>query len=74
AEIIAGDYKKATQRLEYMATNLLSRGEHKLAKTVLAEVNHVQTSHKLSKSGRKQIKFGTRSLLLSMGNNKDTSL
>ncbi len=64
ADIEQGDYQKATQRLGHIATHLLSQGEHKLANTVLAESQYIQKHQQFSPTGRKEIKYGTRALLL----------
>jgi Ca-activated chloride channel homolog len=65
AEAEAGEYGKASQHLQYLATHLLSQGERALARTVLLEADHIQRTGKLSGEGRKKIKYGTRALLLS---------
>jgi Ca-activated chloride channel family protein len=63
-EVSSGDYDKAVQHLQSLATHLLSRGERGLARTVLLEVEHIQRNKAFSQGGDKQIKYGTRSLLL----------
>jgi hypothetical protein len=47
-----------------MATHLLAQGERSLAKTVLLEAENIQKQKAFSENGEKQIKFGTRALLL----------
>jgi hypothetical protein len=47
-----------------LATNLLSQGEQGLARTVLLEVEHIEREKSFSESGEKDIKFGTRALIL----------
>jgi Ca-activated chloride channel homolog len=64
ADVSAGRFAEATRRLQYLATRLLSHGEQKLAQTVMQEVSHIQEKQDLSEEGRKQIKYGTRALLL----------
>ncbi len=59
-----GDVANATHRLETMATRLLDMGEHQLARAALLEAGRLARSGNLSPSGRKAIKYGTRSLLL----------
>jgi hypothetical protein len=59
-----GDVVNATHRLETMATRLLDMGEHQLARAALLEAGRLARSGNLSASGRKAIKYGTRSLLL----------
>ena len=44
---------------------LFSQGEYDLVCTVLQEVQYVQQTHALSATGGKQMKYGTRNLLLS---------
>jgi len=60
----AGDYEKATRHLQQMATHLLAQGEKSLAKTILLEAQHVEQENTFTESGEKQIKYGTRSLLM----------
>jgi Ca-activated chloride channel family protein len=60
----SGDYEKATIHLQRMATHLLSQGEKDLARTVLLEAKHIEQKNSFSDSGDKQIKYGTRSLLM----------
>jgi hypothetical protein len=43
---------------------LFSRGEHELARTVLKEAEKVVGGENPSEEGRKEIKYGTRALLL----------
>lgn len=64
ADVDAGNEDVASRRLHFLATNLLDRGEKKLAQTVLLEAEHLQRMNSLSKDGYKNIKYGTRALLL----------
>jgi Ca-activated chloride channel family protein len=64
-EAEAGQYEDATRHLQSLATHLLSQGEHQLAKTALAEAEHIGRSHTWSKGGGKELKYSTRALLLS---------
>jgi Ca-activated chloride channel homolog len=66
-EVEAGNITQATKHLQYLATHLLSHGDRELAHTVLVEAEHIQQSHRFSKDGDKQIKYGTRALLLPTG-------
>jgi Ca-activated chloride channel family protein len=59
-----GDVAGATHRLETMATRLLDMGEHQLARAALLEAGRLARSGNLSPAGRKAIKYGTRSLIL----------
>lgn len=63
-EVRDGDLAKATQRLKRLATHLLSQGEQGLAHTVLLEVEHIEKKKSFSENGEKDIKFGTRALIL----------
>ncbi len=70
-EVDAGKYDDASRRLQHLATHLLSQGERSMAKTVLLEAEHLQQKQELSEEGRKNMKYGTRALLLSAGRGKD---
>jgi len=63
-DIEVGELESAAQSLQNIATHLLSKGETDLAKTALLEVQNVKNQQKLSQEGEKQIKYGTRALLL----------
>lgn len=63
-EVSGGEYDKAAEHLQRMATHLLAQGERSLAKTVLLEAENIQKQKAFSENGEKQIKFGTRALLL----------
>ncbi|WP_299026160.1 DnaJ domain-containing protein [uncultured Thermanaerothrix sp.] len=63
-EIASGEVSRAARRLQYLATHLLAKGERSLARTVLLEAEHLQRTHQLSGERGKQIKYGTRSLLM----------
>jgi Ca-activated chloride channel family protein len=66
-EVEEGDIIHATRHLQYLATNLLSYGDRDLAHAVLREAEHIQQSHRFSSGGEKQIKYGTRALMLPSG-------
>ncbi|MDP2778195.1 MAG: DnaJ domain-containing protein [Anaerolineales bacterium] len=61
----AGQFDEAVRQLKNLATQLLSLGEHSLAKIALFEANHLEKSHTWSLAGNKDIKYSTRALLLS---------
>lgn len=63
-EAIAGKYDEASVRLQRLATHLLSQGEQNMANTILLEAENLQKEQTFSKEGRKNIKYGTRALLL----------
>jgi Ca-activated chloride channel family protein len=65
--VAAGEIESAAQSLQNIATHLLSRGETDLAKTAILEVQNIKHQNRLSQEGEKEIKYGTRSLLLSDG-------
>ena len=60
-----GKYEKASCRLHNLATHLLSQGERSMAATVLLEAENLQHKQEFSEEGRKNLKYGTRALLLS---------
>jgi Ca-activated chloride channel family protein len=64
AEVAAGEYDKASAHLQKLATHLLAQGERSLAHTIMFEVENVEREKAFSESGEKQIKYGTRALLL----------
>jgi len=66
-EADSGDYEAASLRLKGLATRLHSRGEHELATTALLEAEHLAREHRWSQSGRKDLKYNTRALLLTSG-------
>jgi len=59
-----GQYDEAARHLQYLATHLLSKGEHVLAKTALFEADNLEKMHAWSASGNKDVKYSTRALLL----------
>jgi Ca-activated chloride channel family protein len=59
-----GKVLEASQRLEFLASQLHSIGEQKLGETALMEAGRIQETNMLSAEGLKQIKYGTRALLL----------
>ncbi len=64
AALEVGDYEKATRHLQQLATNLLAQGEKNLAKTIILEAQNIERQHSFTEFGEKQIKYGTRSLLM----------
>jgi Ca-activated chloride channel family protein len=64
AESEQGNYDSAAKHLKNLATHLLSQGERHLASTVLFEAENIKKIHMLSEEGSKQIKYGTRALLM----------
>ncbi|MBN2499564.1 MAG: DnaJ domain-containing protein [Anaerolineales bacterium] len=66
-DLANGEVEKATQRLQNLATQLLVSGEPGLAQTVMLEVKSIQNGGSLNGEAEKQIKYGTRALLLPSG-------
>jgi Ca-activated chloride channel family protein len=64
-EVQAGHYESATRHLKNLAQHLLLQGEKDLAKTALLEANNLEHMQSLTQNGGKEIKYGTRALLLS---------
>jgi Ca-activated chloride channel homolog len=67
----AGQYDAAARQLQSLATHLLSKGEHALAKTALLEANNLEKMHAWSASGNKDVKYSTRALLLGGSKEKE---
>lgn len=63
-EMTAGNYENAAGHLQKLATRLLAQGERGLAKTIMLEIEHINEEKAFSELGEKQIKYGTRALLL----------
>lgn len=63
-ELFAGNIEAANLQLEMLATQLISRGEKDLAQTALMEAERLRSTQALSIEGSKQIKYGTRGLVL----------
>ena len=63
-DVVDGRIREATRRLQNIATHLLAQGNRELARTILAEANYLQQHQTFSEDGEKNLKYGTRSLLL----------
>jgi Ca-activated chloride channel family protein len=59
-----GQSSQAAKRLQNLATQLLASGQRELAKAALNEAENLARSRRLSTEGEKQLKYGTRALLL----------
>ena len=70
-EVTAGEYEQASEHLHRLATHLLAQGERGLARTALLEAEQIQQNKSFSQQGRKEIKYGTRALLLSGKSTRD---
>lgn len=64
-EADAKEYDKATRHLKNLASLLLTQGEKDLAKTALLEAENMERLQAFTQEGSKEIKYGTRALLLS---------
>jgi Ca-activated chloride channel family protein len=64
-DVKIGNYTKATQRLNYLGTKLITEGEIQLARKVFEESESINRSHSFSAEGEKEIKYGTKLLLAS---------
>jgi len=62
AALEGGEVEKATAKLQMMATRLLDLGEAQLAQAALLEAGRIASGAAPSPKGRKEIKYGTRSL------------
>jgi Ca-activated chloride channel family protein len=69
-EVKAGEFNRASEHLQQLATHLLAQGERGLARTVLLEAERIHQQKSLSEEGNKEIKYGTRALLMA-GEEKD---
>jgi len=63
-EVTKGDYNRASEHLQQLATHLLAQGERGLARTVLLEAERLHQQQAFSEEGNKVIKYGTRALLM----------
>ncbi len=63
-EAEAGHYESATRHLKNLASLLLTQGEKGLARTALLEAENLAQMQALSEEGSKEIKYGTRALLM----------
>jgi Ca-activated chloride channel family protein len=63
-EAEANQFDLATRHLKNLASLLLTQGEKDLAKTALLEAENMERLQAFSQEGGKEIKYGTRALLL----------
>ena len=62
-EIELGQVDKAATRMHHLSTRFLEIGESRLAQQADIEARRLSVSGKLSAEGRKQLKYGTRTLM-----------
>jgi Ca-activated chloride channel family protein len=63
-EVEQGQFELASQHMKNLATTLLAQGESSLARTALIEAENIVKMQAFSEEGRKEIKYGTRSLIM----------
>jgi Ca-activated chloride channel family protein len=66
-QLANGEQDSATRHLQHLATHLFAQGKQELARTVLNEIDRIQSDQDISEEGKKIIKYGTRALLLPAG-------
>ncbi len=64
-EVEDGEIESATRHLRHLASQLASQGQHELAKTTLLEAENLIRVQAFSGAGGKEIKYGTRALIVS---------
>ncbi len=62
--LVSGDAKTATRQLEMMATRLFDLGETQLAQAAMLEAGRISKGTAPTSKGRKELKYGTRSLTI----------
>lgn len=70
SEVEQGQFELAAQHMKQLATNLLSQGENGLAHTVLMEAEYIEKKRAFSEEGSKEIKYGTRALIMTQEKEK----
>jgi Ca-activated chloride channel family protein len=63
-EVIEGNIIDASEIMKHLGTQLLARGKRELASTVFKEAERIKQTQHISEQGKKQIKYGTRALML----------
>ncbi len=63
-EVEQGQFELAAQHMKNLATSLLAQGERSLARTALIEAENITKMQSFSEEGSKEIKYGTRSLIM----------
>lgn len=63
-EVEQGQFELASQHMKNLATSLLAQGERSLARTALIEAENIAKMQSFSEEGSKEIKYGTRSLIM----------
>jgi Ca-activated chloride channel family protein len=64
SEVEGGQFELAAQHMKQLATSLLAQGERSLARTALIESENIAKMQSFSEEGSKEIKYGTRALIM----------
>lgn len=64
SDLEQGKPDRAYQRMINLSSHLMSRGERKLAKIAMQEADHIKSRHTFTPDGKKDLKYGTRRLML----------
>ena len=63
-EVEQGQFELAAQHMKNLATSLLAQGERSLARTAIIEAENIEKMQSFSEEGSKEIKYGTRALIM----------
>ena len=63
-DIVVGNPGAAYQRLMNLSSHLMAKGESGLAKIAMNEAQYIRSHNNFSPTGKKQLKYGTRHLML----------
>jgi Ca-activated chloride channel family protein len=63
-QVSGGDVSGATRTLSTLGTRLLASGQPELAKLAIAEAKRLERTNSLSEESKKQLKYGTRALIM----------
>lgn len=63
-DLANGNPKAAFQRLMNLSSQLMAKGESGLAKIAMNEAQYIRSHNNFSPTGKKELKFGTRNLML----------
>lgn len=63
-EVSQGQFELAAQHMKQLATSLLAQGERSLARTAQIEAENIAKMQSFSEEGSKEIKYGTRALIM----------
>jgi hypothetical protein len=63
-DVAEGNPGTAYQRLINLSSHLMAKGQNGLAKIAMNEAEYIKSHHTFSPNGKKELKYGTRRLLL----------